>query len=77
MDSFFTTLMVRVLAFLFKKMCPLILDDAFVNFDDARLEQALLLLKELAGERQVILFSCHKREAAFFAEDRAVHVVDL
>ena len=43
--------------------CPLILDDALVNLDDERLEQAMKLLGEIAKERQVILFSCRKPEA--------------
>ena len=43
--------------------CPLILDDALVNLDDERLEEAMKLLGEIAKERQVILFSCRKPEA--------------
>jgi len=39
---------------------PLMFDDAFVYFDDKRLEKLLLYLSGL--DRQVILFSCHKRE---------------
>ena len=39
---------------------PLMFDDAFVYFDDKRLEQLLLYLNEL--NRQVLIFSCHKRE---------------
>ena len=42
--------------------CPLILDDALVNLDDERLEQAMKLLSEIAHERQVILFTCRKPE---------------
>lgn len=44
--------------------CPLILDDALVNLDDVRLEQAMKLLGEIARERQVILFTCRKPETA-------------
>jgi len=40
--------------------CPLIIDDALVNLDEGRLEQAMKLLKEIAKKRQVILFSCRK-----------------
>ena len=39
---------------------PLMFDDAVVYFDDKRLERLLLYLSE--GDRQVFLFSCHKRE---------------
>lgn len=38
--------------------CPLILDDALVNLDSERTKQAMLLLREIAKERQVILFTC-------------------
>ena len=44
--------------------CPLILDDALVNLDDERFEQAMKLLGEIARERQVILFTCRNPEAA-------------
>ena len=44
--------------------CPLILDDALVNLDETRLEQAMKLLGEIAQERQVILFTCRNPESA-------------
>ena len=40
--------------------CPLIIDDALVNLDEARYAQALDLLREIARKRQVILFTCRK-----------------
>ncbi len=42
---------------------PLILDDALVRFDDDRLKAALKVLKSVAEDKQVILFTCHSREA--------------
>lgn len=42
--------------------CPLILDDTLVNFDGERTRQALKLLREIAKERQVILFTCKNIE---------------
>ncbi len=40
---------------------PLLFDDAFAYFDDQRLER---LLSYLAGlDRQILLFTCHEREA--------------
>ena len=39
---------------------PLMFDDGFVYFDDKRLERLLEYLKEL--DRQILIFSCHKRE---------------
>ena len=41
---------------------PLILDDALVRFDDTRLALAMEILQEEARKKQVILFSCQKRE---------------
>ena len=40
--------------------CPLILDDALVNLDETREAQAMKLLKRIALQRQVILFTCRK-----------------
>ena len=42
--------------------CPIILDDTLVNFDDARAKRAMELFYEISRERQVILFTCHKRD---------------
>lgn len=39
---------------------PVILDDPFVNLDDAKVPNALKLVKDLANEKQVIYFACHK-----------------
>lgn len=39
--------------------CPLIIDDALVNFDADRCRQAMALLEKIAQERQVILFACN------------------
>jgi len=42
---------------------PLILDDVLVRFDDKRMAAAVELLKDMAQDRQIILFSCQGREA--------------
>ena len=42
--------------------CPLILDDVLATFDDVRAKQTLRLLRELARERQILLFTCRSRE---------------
>ena len=41
---------------------PILLDDALAAFDDQRLTLALDLLRELAREQQILLFTCQKRE---------------
>ena len=56
---------------------PIVLDDALTNFDDDRCAAALKWLKEEAKRRQIILFTCHSREADFFAGDSEVSVQRL
>ena len=59
------------------KAVPIVLDDALANFDDARCETALKWLKEAAKSRQILLFTCHSREADFFAGDEEVSIQQL
>ena len=54
---------------------PMILDDALVNFDDNRMALALDLLLELSETRQIILFTCHKREAEYFENNPSVTII--
>lgn len=42
---------------------PLVLDDALVRFDDMRMAAALGILRKMAENKQVICFTCQKREA--------------
>lgn len=44
---------------------PIVLDDALVSFDDQRMAAALDLLLELSLRRQVLLFTCQRREADY------------
>ena len=41
---------------------PLILDDALARFDDRRMQAAVDILRDLAREKQIILFTCQQRE---------------
>jgi uncharacterized protein YhaN len=49
---------------------PVILDDALVTFDDKRMSYALEYLSDMAKERQILLYTCHKREYEYLG-DRA------
>lgn len=57
---------------------PLVLDDALAAFDEARMALALELLEGLSKRegRQVLLFSCHRREADW-ARARGTPVIEL
>lgn len=57
------------------KAAPLILDDALANFDDQRLAAALDWLLDESRTRQILLFTCHRREGDYL-RDRA-HVISL
>ena len=50
--------------------CPLVIDDALVNLDEDRFEQAMELLREIARSRQVILFTCRKGRELLPAQDK-------
>ena len=63
MDQLYLALRLAVAEELTPK-APLILDDALVRFDDKRMGEAVSILRELAENRQVILFTCQGREAA-------------
>lgn len=40
---------------------PVLLDDALTQYDDNRVDKAVEFLNGFANERQVIMFTCHKR----------------
>ena len=53
---------------------PIVLDDALSSFDDQRCAAALDYLRKEAEKRQILLFTCHSREAAHFKNDPAVSI---
>ncbi len=59
------------------ELCPIILDDALVSFDQGRMENALDLLAEMGEHRQIILFSCHGREGKYMSHHPKAKVIAL
>lgn len=59
------------------KTVPLILDDALLSFDDTRLHAALDYLVEISKERQILLFSCQKREQEYLQGKENVNLLTL
>lgn len=57
------------------QQAPLILDDALIRFDDVRLQYTLDALYEAAQTRQILLFTCHGREAAYLSGKAQVHIM--
>lgn len=60
-----------------EKRVPLILDDALVSFDDDRLRAALDYLLAESEKRQILLFSCQKREMDYLQDRENVTVACL
>ena len=59
------------------KQVPLILDDTFAGFDDARAEAALRYLLEESRKRQILLFTCHGRERKLLTGTEGVCFIRL
>jgi uncharacterized protein YhaN len=57
--------------------CPVVIDDALASFDDTRTALALEFLADFSAQRQIILFTCHTREARIVDGARNVGVVRL
>lgn len=51
---------------------PIMLDDPFVNFDEDRRAQAVRIVRRLAADAQVLLFTCHEHY-----DDAADHLIVL
>lgn len=64
-EQLYLALRLAISRLILDEAVPLILDDALVFFDDARMAQALELLKEESAGRQILLFTCQSREAAY------------
>lgn len=60
MEQVYFSLRMAVIDLLYEEPQPVILDDAFVYYDEKRLKSTLKWLSE--QERQVIIFTCQKRE---------------
>lgn len=61
---------------LYEEDYPVILDDTFAYYDDARMAQTLRWLDEHVG--QVIIFTCQKREEAVLKENKIqYHKIEL
>ncbi len=55
---------------------PVIMDDVFINFDDARGERVVELLAKFARPRQVIVMTCHARSLEIYKKHgaRPIHI---
>ena len=56
---------------------PLILDDILVRFDETRQQRALALLKTIAEETQVWIFTCQKSTLELAKEQTGITCYEL
>ncbi len=64
-DQLYLAARLAICDLLLPARAPLVLDDALLSFDDARMRAALQLLQAAGQQRQILLFSCHGREQAW------------
>lgn len=59
------------------KTVPIILDDAFVQYDDKRIKNVLEELYRISKDKQIILFSCQQREIEFLQHRENVNIITI
>lgn len=68
-DQIYFSVRLAVSRIFFEENMPLILDDSFALYDDERLARTLRWLGERSGFTQILLFTCHHREAEILAKN--------
>ncbi|MCM3767359.1 AAA family ATPase [Neobacillus niacini] len=56
-----------------KYQFPIIIDDGFVNFDAARTQRVIELLKSL-GQKQILFFTCHQHLLPLFPKENIIQL---
>ncbi|MFC4322149.1 ATP-binding protein [Litchfieldia salsa] len=56
---------------------PFLIDDSFVNFDGKRLENVVVLLKEISNNQQVMFFTCHEHVVSLFNPQECISLSEL
>ena len=65
LDELYLSVRLALVEALLSDDVPIVLDDALVNFDDARAERMMNFLEKLSENRQIMVLSCHLREKEF------------
>jgi len=73
LDQIYFAVRLGILHTLGKTDAPLMIDDAFVNFDDVRLKHTLDMLYNASMSRQIILFTCQQRESTMLTKNQIPH----
>ncbi|WP_027633657.1 ATP-binding protein [Clostridium hydrogeniformans] len=78
-DQLYFSLRLALVDMLFSReeMVPIILDEAFIQYDDLRLKNTLKVLYEYSSYKQIILFTCQKREIELIKEIGEAKIIDI
>jgi DNA repair exonuclease SbcCD ATPase subunit len=77
-DQAYIALRLALIDMIFEdKNVPIILDDAFVQYDDIRLKNILDYLYDISYKRQVLLFTCQRREVDILSDREKVNIINL
>ncbi|MDR0862745.1 MAG: AAA family ATPase [Oscillospiraceae bacterium] len=76
-DTMYLALRLALCRLVLPPDCPIVLDDTLASLDDERMGYALDCLKDLAAQRQIILFTCHGRESRYLANDASAKLLTL
>lgn len=55
---------------------PMVLDDPFAHYDDARVQSAMKLMREVGNDRQVLLFTC-REDVVRIAQSLGIPVLSI
>ncbi len=78
-DQIYFSLRMGLIDLLFQddKNISILLDDAFLQYDDNRLERTLKYLYKVSQERQIILFTCQRREIDIMKEFENINYIEI
>ena len=78
MDQLYFALRFSIISSIKGQSLPLILDDCFIQYDNERLKNIIEYLHEISYNRQIILFTCHRREGEILDKlDLKYNLVEL
>lgn len=77
-DQVYLALRLAIIQILFKnENVPIILDESFSQYDDKRLEVVLDMLYEISKHKQIILFTCQKREIELLKDKEDINLIKI
>ncbi|SHE66782.1 ATP-binding protein [Clostridium fallax] len=77
-DQAYLSLRLALINLIFKdEIVPIILDDAFVQYDDIRIKNVLDEMVNISKSKQILIFTCHSREVNYLKDKYNVNVINI